>query len=124
MNGKALIDSNIIIYWAKGLLPNTSWLQNFESVAVSVVSYMEVLGFPFSNENEKLLLETFFSQIEIIDLSPKIVEQVITIKQANRIKLPDAIIVATALVHDCSLVTRNISDFKHFTEIALVNPYE
>lgn len=50
--------------------------------------------------------------------------QTILIRRQYKIKLPDAIIAATALVHNLILVTRNTSDFKNIPELQLINPWE
>jgi predicted nucleic acid-binding protein len=42
----------------------------------------------------------------------------------RRMTLGDAIIAATALVHDRTLVTRNIGDFLWIAELTLINPFE
>lgn len=39
-------------------------------------------------------------------------------------KLPDAIIAATAILNDCSLVTRNIADFTGLDGLEVLNPFE
>jgi len=41
----------------------------------------------------------------------------------NKIKLPDAIIAATALIEGFILVTRNTDDFKKFPTLELLNPF-
>jgi predicted nucleic acid-binding protein len=48
---------------------------------------------------------------------------VIEIRQANRIKLPDAIIAATALQNSAILVTRNTKDFKTLA-LETYNPFD
>lgn len=39
-------------------------------------------------------------------------------------KTPDAIIAATALANDFTLITRNIKDFKNIEGFKLVNPHD
>ena len=46
------------------------------------------------------------------------------IRKKQKIKLPDAIIAATALVYELSLVSRNVSDFKNIDGLQLINPWE
>lgn len=48
----------------------------------------------------------------------------IVIRKHFRVKLPDAIIAATALVHDLSLITRNYNDFKKIQSIEILNPFD
>ena len=110
MNGK-LIDTNILIYLSKRKL-------EFEKIAlpevnlyISVITYMEVLGYRFENDFERQKIEQLCKHFPIIDLSPKIVDKVISIRQRHKIKLPDAIIIATAIIVKLELVTANVDDF-------------
>lgn len=59
----------------------------------------------------------------IIKLSDEIVQRVINIRQERRIKLPDAIIAATAIHYDAILVTRNTKDFKAIA-VETYNPFD
>ena len=55
----------------------------------------------------------------------EIAENVILIRQRKKIKLPDAIILATAKFLNCPLMTRNVEDFQGIlTEVNIVNPFE
>jgi len=45
------------------------------------------------------------------------------LRQQHRIKIPDAVIAATALLHGLSLITRNLSDFKSIAGLAVINPH-
>ena len=40
-----------------------------------------------------------------------------------KIKLPDAIIAATALVHNLTLLTRNEKDFSKISNVEITNPW-
>lgn len=84
---------------------------------------MEVLGYRFPTNSGKKIVEELCKNFPIIELDCKIVEKVIQIRQQNKIKLPDAIILATAIINNFELVTANVSDFSnihHNTEI--INP--
>lgn len=60
---------------------------------------------------------------EIIQLTAAIVTQTIEIRKEYKIKLPDAIIAATALVNDLTLISRNKSDFKNIDGLAVIDPH-
>lgn len=47
----------------------------------------------------------------------------IAIREIYKIKLPDAIITATALVYNLTLITRNISDFQNIESLKIINPH-
>lgn len=125
MNGNSyLLDSNIIIYLLNGTLLLKDIAKNNDTFYVSVVTYMEVLGFPFSTEEAKNEVETFLNSFILHHLTAEIVQKTVCIKQQRRIKLPDAIIAATALCKDITVVTRNTSDFKNIPSLRYYNPFE
>jgi predicted nucleic acid-binding protein len=71
-----------------------------------------------------LSFNNFIASSVIHSLSPIVVQNTIELCKRSRIKLPDAIIAATALTENYILVTRNIDDFKHITGLELLNPWE
>lgn len=113
MNGNnALLDSNVIISLSRGDL-NIEQLYNwYDWLAISIITYMEVLGFGFRNAAERRLVESMLGEFELLHLDMEVATIVITYRQRRRIKLPDAIILATASKHDYTLVTSNTRDFK------------
>lgn len=113
MNGNnALLDSNVIISLSRGDL-NIEQLYNwYDWLAISIITYMEVLGFGFRNAAERRLVESMLGEFELLHLDMEVATIVITYRQRRRIRLPDAIILATASKHDYTLVTSNTRDFK------------
>lgn len=63
------------------------------------------------------------NEFQNIGIDKTIEEKTIEIKKTNKIKIPDAIIAATAIIYNCTLVTRNVTDFNELTELRLFNPY-
>jgi predicted nucleic acid-binding protein len=113
MNGnKALLDSNIIIYLSKGTIDFDELSISYDHFFISIITYMEVLGYHFTNEVEKKLIEELLNQFEILNVDLELANNVIEIRRTTKIKLPDAIIFATADINNCDLITNNISDFK------------
>ena len=110
MNGK-LVDTNILIYLSKRKLEFGEIASPNDKLSISVITYMEVLGYRFENDSEKQTIEQLCKYFPVIDLNPEIVEKVISIRQKHKIKLPDAIILATALVGEMELITANVADF-------------
>ena len=122
-----LLDSNVIIGYLAGKIPSSGMEVVSEIVAkrpnISVISQIEVLRFNDTPENEAVLKE-FINISKIYPLSNNIVEQTIKLCKQVKIKLPDAIIAATALIENYTLVTRNIDDFKKISSLALFNPWD
>ncbi len=122
-----LIDTNSVIDFLGKKFPGSgmdfmSKVIN-EVPVVSVITKIEVLGFNAKDEYQ-LLLANFMYDATVLDLTNNVVEVCIELRKKYKTKLPDAIIAATAIVYDLTLITRNLSDFKKITEIKTVNPYE
>ena len=110
MNGK-LVDTNILIYLSKRKLEFKQVASSQAKLFISVITYMEVLGYRFENDLEKQTITQLCEYFPIIHLNSEIIEKVISIRQKHKIKLPDAIILATAIIVDLELVTANVGDF-------------
>ena len=124
---KYLFDTNILIYFFNGSLSEdikediSEMLK--QSFIISVISKMEFLGFNRFTSEQKERAAQFLSFAKVIPLEDNIVDSVIKMKQIQNIKLPDAIIAATAISDDLHLVTRNVNDFKNI-DIKLINPFQ
>lgn len=90
---------------------------------VSVISQIEVLRFSDTPENDAILGD-FINMSIIYPLNSAVVRRTIELCKQSRIKLPDAIIAATALTENLTLVTRNIDDFKYINSLLLFNPWD
>ncbi len=98
---------------------------NYDAFYASVITYMEVLGFKFESEAEKVFIEMLFEDIEIINLDADIVNKVIEIRKHKKIKLPDAIVFATASIKQMDLITRNTKDFEGIDEsVKIITPLD
>lgn len=125
MSGNMLLDSNIVVYLAKGELDWQQFLDETTTYYVSVISYMETLGFQFASVREKEFIQHFLALFQIVYIDQQIADRVVAIRQQKRIKLPDAIIAATALETQCTLVTRNTDDFKNIDpQLRVINPFQ
>ena len=128
MGKRYLLDSNTVIDFIARLYPeNASERLNSiidKEINVSVITQIEVLSFnPDKDDNYAVLID-FFEAATIYELSSEIVSQTILLRQRKRIKLPDAIIAATALVNGFVLISRNTKDFKNIKGLDVLNPYE
>ena len=119
-----LLDSNIIIYASQ---PENSQIRHFigeNDIVVSAISYFEVLGYHRLTEEYRLYFEEFFGVVEVVPISNAVLDRAVLLRQIRRMTLGDAIIAATALVYDRTLVTRNIGDLLWSAELTLINPFE
>jgi predicted nucleic acid-binding protein len=123
-----LFDSNIVIYHLNQVLPAraTSRIEDWivQGAYVSVVNRIEVLGYPDQTPMQEQLASETLRYFEEIPLREPVVQGAITLRQAQSIRLGDAIIAATALEHDLSLVTRNRDDFEWIDDLSCVNPVD
>ncbi len=122
-----LLDTNTVIYYLKASLPISAMkvLGNIidDQPAISIITKIELLCFDTPNVNEQYITNKFVEGCLVFNLNDNIINQTIALKKLTRIKLPDAIIAATALVYNHTLVTYNIADFNKIPSLQLLNPY-
>lgn len=75
--------------------------------AISPINRMEVLGFELSAQDHDNL-SRLLANFQRLPIDEKIENKVISLRQRHKIKLPDCIILATALTHDLQLLTLDI----------------
>jgi predicted nucleic acid-binding protein len=128
MGKSALLDTNILIYLDKGIndLKVATVLSTYmeNRPMIFIMTEIELLGFRFSTVADLQKMQEMISDTNVLPLSRAIAEQTIIIRRKHKIKTPDAIIAATALVHELTLVTRNVSDFNSIIGLSVVNPFE
>ena len=127
MGTEYLLDSNTVIEFLGGMLPSASvnQLNNIvdrDEHHLSVINQIELLGFNGST-SEMQTIEAFIMVSSVVPLHDAIVQKTIELRKNYKIKLPDAVIAATALVHRLTLVTRNISDFEKIQELEVVDSH-
>ncbi len=125
MNGSTdyLVDTNMMIYYLNGDQIAIDWLREHKNhISISMIVSLEVLSYPFTELEDKIV-RGFLGAFRLFDLDQPIFEKTIHLRRAHKIKLPDAIIAATANCHDLTLVTRNVSDFKNLN-IQVFNPFQ
>jgi predicted nucleic acid-binding protein len=105
MNGiDYLVDTNVLIYILQGN-PNVRYFAQLGTFAVSVVTEMELLGKYKITLPEKEIISEMLRSCYVLDIDPLIKQTAIEIRQHSKIKLPDAIVAATAIRKGLSLVT-------------------
>ena len=118
-----LLDSNILIYAANQSTPELEALATSAESAVASVTQIEVYGFTGLKPEEEAALDILFRRLTVHSLDAAVIKRAIALRQENKMGLADAIIAATALVHELPLVTRNEADFKHVAGLGVVNPF-
>lgn len=106
---RAVFDTNIIIDALNGVPQADDEYGRYERVLISRITWMEVLVGAQEDDTElRDLLET---QFDIVPLNLAVAEKVVQLRRAYHLRLPDAIIWATAQVNEAVLVTGNTKDF-------------
>lgn len=106
---RPLFDSNILIDFLNGFAPAREELARYPEPSISRISWMEVLiGAPLDTEP---ITRRFLSDFTVVEVDGAVAERAVLVRRERRIRLPDAIIQASAEVHAMLLVTRNTRDF-------------
>ncbi|MCX6034584.1 MAG: type II toxin-antitoxin system VapC family toxin [Chloroflexi bacterium] len=105
----AVFDTNIVIDALNGAPEADAEFGRYERVFISRVTWMEVLvGAQDDDTQLRDFMETHF---EIVALDLAVAETAVQLRRTNHLRLPDAIIWATAQTQKAILVTRNTKDF-------------
>lgn len=129
MGLKYLWDTNTAIYFLQQQFPQRAEkfmddLLKEEQPVISAITEIELLCWKTATEKDLAVLHNFIYDALVIELEQPIKLRTADIRKAYRIKLPDAIIAATALVYGLTLISRNISDFGSINALTIINPWD
>lgn len=109
MNGdRYLLDTNAIVALLRGDAPIVDRLKTAEWVGISVISQIEFLAFTGLSDYDRALFAEFLNRSHVVGLTgdaTDLINQIVQIRQVHRLKLPDAIIAASALQMRATLLT-------------------
>jgi predicted nucleic acid-binding protein len=106
---KALFDTNILIDFLRTIQPARDELNRYEDRAISVITWMEVIaGAPMFTERAT---RDFLDAFVLVGLNDKVAERAVTLRREFRLKLPDAIVWASAQTQSMLLVTLDTKRF-------------
>jgi predicted nucleic acid-binding protein len=105
----ALFDTNVLIDYLNGIEAARDELNKYEERAISVITWMEVMvGATPTTENDTRIFLNSFVHVEIDDI---VATRAVTLRRIHKMKLPNAIVWASAQTRSMLLVTRNTKDF-------------
>ncbi|MEI6715978.1 MAG: type II toxin-antitoxin system VapC family toxin [Verrucomicrobiota bacterium] len=107
---RAVIDSDVLIDYLQGIENAKVEIDRYARREISIISWMEIMARADSPQEENEC-RAFLSTFTIHQLSVEIAGEAVRLRKKFRVRLPDAIVWATARVNDCLLVTRNTKDF-------------
>lgn len=116
------LDTNIVLYLLNGD-ETIAELLNGKQLFVSFISQLELLGYPGLDVTERDKIKQFLDECTIIDINEGIKQQVIEIRSLLRVKLPDAIIAASAIFYDLPLISAD-KDLKKVKNLGLIVYYD
>jgi predicted nucleic acid-binding protein len=106
---KALFDTNILIDYLNAVPEARAELQRYSEKAISIITWMEVMV--GAERDLEAATRAFLNGFDVVPVDDQIAERTVALRRGHRIKLPDAVIWATAQAHAMLLVTRNTKDF-------------
>jgi len=116
MNGKRyLLDTNAVIQLLAGNPSIIKMVEDSDFLAISVISKLEFLSYPDLNEDEKNAFSELLEDLTVFDLMASdfaLMQEAVAMRIDGGLKLPDAVIAATALVNGCEVIT-NDAHFAH-----------
>lgn len=129
MGIKYLWDTNTAIYFLQNQLSSEAeqFLTDtlYESrLAISAITEIELLCWRTARPSDVVVLSKFVESAYIFELEQSIKLKAVSIRKEHNIKLPDAIIAATSVVHKLTLITRNTRDFRKISGLQLINPFD
>jgi predicted nucleic acid-binding protein len=128
MGQRYILDTNTVIDYVGDKLPQDSGLAMDKLVNdelnISIIVRIETLGFN-GDESEMQKLEVFLSLGKMYYVDDLVADKTIYLRKTYRkLKLGDAIIAATALTNNLTLISRNTKDFEDISGLICINPYE
>ncbi|WP_340103336.1 type II toxin-antitoxin system VapC family toxin [Rhodohalobacter sp. 8-1] len=129
MGVKYLWDTHTVIYYLQQQFPPSSEkfidkILDQSEPAISAITEIELLCWNAPKENDMVVIQNFIDDSLVFELEKNIKLETAKVRKASKIKLPDAIIAATAILYDLTLLTRNVSDFKNINQLNLINPHK
>jgi len=122
-----IIDTNILIYHLAGVLNDQAEATLADALEngsyVSIITRIELLGWRKHSPDSLKAVEALLQSVSEIPLHEEIIHLCISFRQNYPIKLPDAIIAATAQYAKVPLMTRNMADFERVPELKMVDPF-
>lgn len=106
---KALLDRNILIDYLNGIKAARSEIDRYAPALISSITWMEVMV--GAVPEEETIVRGFLKRFSVVPIDDEICETAVRIRRSRRIKLPDAIVWASAQINDALLVSRNSHDF-------------
>lgn len=117
----ALFDTNILIDYLNGISEANQEITRYQDKAISLITWMEVMV--GATDEEATQINGFLSLFSLLPINSEVSIEAVKIRKAHKVKLPDAIILATARTSRRVLITRNTKDFPSGGDGEIRHPY-
>lgn len=107
---KAILDSDVLIDYLQGVPQAGEELARYRRPHYSVISFIE-LHCRANDAVEARAVDALLSTLSRVELTEEVARRAVELRRELRLKLPDAVVLASAEVEGCILVTRNTRDF-------------
>jgi predicted nucleic acid-binding protein len=117
-----LLDTNAVAAILQGDKPLLRLLRDARWIGISIISQIEMLSFTSLSDADRAVLNEFVRRIEVIGLHAQdtdFISLIVRMRQQHHLKLPDAIIAASAIQNTANLVTED-SQLKRVYEARVI----
>lgn len=122
-----LIDTNVVSDYLSASFPNSGINLMDKAIDatpnISIITQIELLCWntdKITTQNVK----DFVADSIVLDISPEVITQCVSLRKDKKIKIPDAIIAATALAFGYTIITNNEKDFNGIKGLKILNPHK
>jgi tRNA(fMet)-specific endonuclease VapC len=116
-----LLDTNALVALLQGHQALISLTKDAQWLGVSIINVLEFLGFDGLSAPDQLLFEELLTRISIVDLNysnASLMDHITTLRKSRALKLPDAIVMASAALHQATVITNDAALLKLATSDA------
>ena len=119
MNGNRIfVDTNILIYFLKGDKEVIEMISD-KDIVISFITELELLSFPDLNKDSIKIIKGLLNNCLIVDIDRSIKELAVEFRKKSNLKLPDAIVAASAYNFKLPLLTAD-KIFKSVDDLAVI----
>ena len=117
------LDTNTLIYYAAGQSATEAFFEEHQNSIFYLPSIVvaEFLSYPLITDSSATAFKRFARQTIVVNLDFAIAELAANLRRRYKVKLMDAVVAATALTAQATLVTNNTRDFKKISGLNLLH---